>query len=149
MFGSRGVQMTNPTVTIQVSETLFRQLERLSALTGRPLDQLVEQTLRSGLPPLPDNLPPAARDALQMIENLDDQTLAAIVHERHASTWVDQYEELRERQRANVITPTEQQTLEAMAEEADLLTVRKAYAAVLLKWRGQPVPRLVSLEADL
>jgi hypothetical protein len=37
--------------------------------------------------------------------------------------------------------------LALMAHEADLLVLRKAYAGVLLKWRGHKVPTLAELEA--
>lgn len=101
--------MSDSTVAVQVPEAIYRRLERLAALTSRPLESLVAQALSSGMPPLPDDL--------------------------------------RERRRAGIITEPEQHALTSMAHEADLLMLRKAYAGVLLKWRGQKVPTLAELEA--
>ena len=41
-----------------------------------------------------------------------------------------------------------QRTIDRLAQEADLLALRKAYAAVLLKWRGHRLPSLAELEAQ-
>ena len=54
---------------------------------------------------------------------------------------------LREKRRAGTITETEQTALDQLTQEADLLTLRKAYAAVLLKWRGYKLPSLATLES--
>jgi hypothetical protein len=139
--------MSTNTVAVQVPAALYQRLERLAALTNRPLESLLVQTLSAGLPPLPDDLPVSMRDALLALEQLDDTELYRVVRERMPDAQVEQYDELRERRRAGVITEAEQQTLTTMAHNADLLMLRKAYAAVLLKWRGQRVPTLAELEA--
>lgn len=41
---------------------------------------------------------------------------------------------------AGKITETEAWRLNELTEHAGLLMLRKAHAAALLKWRGQPVP---------
>ena len=62
--------MTTETLTIQVPELLYRRLERLAALSGRPLESLITQTLSASIPPLPDDLPSPTRDALTSLEAL-------------------------------------------------------------------------------
>jgi hypothetical protein len=125
---------------------LYRRLERLATLTNRPLESLLEQALNAGLPQLPDDLPPAMREALLQLEALSDDDLQRVVRERMNAADVEQFDELRERRRAGVIAAVEGQRLQELAEHADLLMLRKAYAAVLLKWRGQPVPAPAALE---
>jgi hypothetical protein len=49
--------------------------------------------------------------------------------------------------RAGTLEPDERATLERLTQEADLRTLRKAYAAVLLKWRGHRLPGLTELSA--
>ena len=139
--------MSDSTVAVQVPAALYRRLERLALLTNRPLESLVAQALSSGLPPLPDDLSPVMHQALLALEQLSDAELEVVVRERMAEAQVEQYNELRERQRANLLAETEQQTLAEMLHQADLLMLRKAYAAVLLKWRGGRVPTLAELEA--
>ncbi|NCC30882.1 MAG: hypothetical protein EOM24_02535 [Chloroflexia bacterium] len=139
--------MTRNTVSIQVPEEIYQRLERLASLTKRPLETLVAQTLSAGLPPLPDDLPPTMRDALQALEQVEARVLEQVVRERMPEPEVQQFEALRERQRAGSLTPLESQALATLKHDADLRTLRKAYAAVLLKLRGQPVPSLTDLEA--
>lgn len=139
--------MSTDTIAVPVPAPLYARLARLAALTNRPLESLVAQTLSAGLPPLPDDLPATTRDALQALEQLDAPALEQVVRERMAEPEAEQFAELRERRRAGVITEPEQQRFTALVHAADLRTLRKAYAAVLLKLRGQPVPTLADLEA--
>lgn len=140
--------MTTETMTIQVPEILYRRLERLAALTHRPLESLVVQTLSSNIPPLPDDLPPPTRDALTALEGLSDDALWQVVRGTFPDDQHEQLVELREKHRAGTIAPDEQTTLDRLVQEADLLTLRKAYAAVLLKWHGHRLPTLADLNTD-
>ena len=140
--------MITETIPIQVPEALYRRLERLAALTHRPVESLVVQTLSSSIPPLPDDLPAPTRDALTALEGLSDDELWQVVRSTFPETQYEQFAELRERRRAGTITPDEQATLDGLTQTADLLTLRKAYAAVLLKWRGHRLPTLAELESQ-
>lgn len=136
------------TVAIHVPQTLYHRLERLAALTQRPIESLVVQTLASTIPPLPDDLPPVMRDALIALESLSDDVLWQVVRSRFPDDQYHQFMELREKRRAGSMTKAEQVLLDQLTGEADLLTLRKAYAAVLLKWRGHRLPSLVELESE-
>jgi hypothetical protein len=137
---SEGAIMTANTIAVQVPEPLYRRLERLASLTNRPVESLLAQTLSSGLPPLPDDLPATMREALLQLEALSDGELQQVVREQLGPVEAEQFAELRERHRAGLITIEETQHLSELTEYTDLLMLRKAYAGVLLKWRGQPVP---------
>jgi len=140
--------MTTETMTIQVPEPLYRRLERLAALTHRPLESLIVQTLSSNIPPLPDDLPTPMRDALTALEGLSDDDLWEIVRSSAPEGQHEQFSELREKRRAGIIAPDEQVNLDRFTQEADLWTLRKAYAAVLLKWRGHRLPSLAEISAQ-
>lgn len=140
--------MTAETATIHVPQSLYHRLERLATLTQRPLESLVEQTLLSSLPPLPDDLPSDARDALLALESLNDADLWNILRTTISKTDLEQWDELRERRQAGLITADEQIVHDQLTQTADLLTLRKAYAAVLLKWRGHRIPSLADFEAQ-
>ena len=140
--------MTTDTVAIQVPQSLYHRLERMADLTQRPLESLVVQALSSSIPLLPDDLPPAMRDALVALERLSDDELQQEAGATFPAEQYEQYAALREKRRARTITAPEQATLAHLAQEADLLTLRKAYAAVLLKWRGHRLPTLAELEAQ-
>ena len=59
--------------------------------------------------------------------------------------WGD-YEVLLNKKKVTALTPNEQTRLDTLRRKGDVLTFRKAYAAVLLKRRGYPVPTLQDLE---
>lgn len=139
--------MTADTMPIQVPRALYQRLERLVHLTNRPLDTLVAQALSASLPPLPDDLPPAMRDALLALEPLSDAELEQVADSTMPDEQAARLADLREQRRAGRITAVEQHLLDALLQEADLLTLRKAYAAVLLKWRGHALPSLAELES--
>ena len=135
-------------VTIQVPQPLYHRLERLAELTQRPLESLVVQALSSSIPLLPDDLPPAMRDELVALERLGDEDLWEVARSTFPEEQYEQLALLREKQHADTITVTEQAVLDQLSRAADLLTLRKAYASVLLKWRGYRLPTLPELEAQ-
>jgi hypothetical protein len=60
----------------------------------------------------------------------------------------ERYELLLDKQQASSLTTEEQQALEALGQQARLLTLKRAHAYMLLKWRGHSVPPLETLEAS-
>jgi hypothetical protein len=140
--------MTTETLTIRVPEPLYHRLERLAALSGRPLESLIIQTLSASIPPLPEDLPPSTREALTSLEALSDDDLWQIARSGIPEAEYEQFAALRAKWRADTIGPDEQATLDRLTQEADLRTLLKAYAAVLLKWRGHRLPTLTELSAQ-
>ena len=113
--------MSAETVAIQVPEAIYRRLERLAALSGRPLESLVVQTLLSSLPPLPDDLSPVARDALVALERRSDAELQDTMRTTFPQDQYEQFVGLREKQRAGTITTDEHHVLAHLQQDADLL----------------------------
>lgn len=140
--------MTVQTIVIQMPPPLYRRLKRLAELTRRPLENVVVQTLDSGVPPLPDNLPQEMRGDLLALEDLDDDTLWQVARGVISLEQQEQISLLLEKNRLGTITESERTTLAQLRREADRLMLRKAYAYVLLKWRGYRLPRLAELEAQ-
>ena len=139
--------MASDTVTIHLPDDLYRRLERLADLSKQPLEGLIVKTLSANLPALPDDLPSATRDALQALEGLSDDELWQRIH---ATFPHDQYErltQLREQRYEGPLTAEEREELDRLMAAADLLTLEKAYAAVLLRWRGHRLPSLAALSA--
>ncbi len=56
-----------------------------------------------------------------------------------------EYESLLDRKRSGALTSAEEKRLDALRREADVLTFRKGYAAVLLKRRGYRLPPIEEL----
>ncbi|HLY29913.1 MAG TPA: hypothetical protein VKQ36_02685 [Ktedonobacterales bacterium] len=125
------------TITITMPDALYHRLERVAELTHQPLEGVIMKTLSATLPLLPDDLPPATRDALQALESLDDEMLQ---EQARATLPTGQYKQLtalRDKRRDGTLSPKDEEKLEQLLQAADLLTLKKAYATVLLKWRGR------------
>ena len=132
-------------ITIHLPDGLYRRLERLASLTRQPLEGLIVKTLSSSLPPLPDDLAPAFRDALLALESLPDDELRQIADATMPEVAYERLSALRDERREHPLASNEQAKLDSLSQDADTLVLRKAYAAVLLTWRGQ---RLSSLPAS-
>ncbi|MBC8448447.1 MAG: hypothetical protein H8D78_11920 [Chloroflexi bacterium] len=140
--------MTVQTIAIQMPPPLYRRLERLAELTRRPLESVVVQTLDSNIPPLPDDLPAKMRGDLLALEVLNDDALWRVARSAVSPEQQEQIGFLLEKNRLGTITKPERATLAQLRREADQLMLRKAYAYVLLKWRGYRLPTLAELEAQ-
>jgi predicted DNA-binding protein len=122
--------------SIEIPPTLYQRLERVAQLTHRPLEVLVQQTLEAGVPPLPENLPPAMRDDLAALESLNDGELWRVAQSEISAEEATLQAELLEKNSRATIREQERETLANLRAKADQLMLRKAYAYVLLKWRG-------------
>ncbi len=141
--------MATDTITIHLPDHLYHRLERLAELTGQPLEGVIVRTLSSHLPPLPDDLPDDLRGALQKMERLRDDELWQLTHAAFPKEGYARLTSLREQRRDGTLDAGKQAELDRLLREADLLTLQKAYAAVLLKWRGHRLPPLSALTASV
>lgn len=139
--------MAIQTVPVQIPEPLYHRLERLAKLTNRSLENVVEQALTTNLPPLPDHLPKEARIELQELELLNDDALWQVARSEVSSEHQTQISSLLEKNSQGTLTEAEQTRLSELQHQADQLMLKKAYAYVLLKWRGHRLPTLAELEA--
>jgi hypothetical protein len=140
--------MNDQTIAIQVPQPLYQRLQRLSKLPRRPLESLVFQTLDANVPMLPENLPEAMRQDLLNLESLDDEALWQIAQSVVGPEDQTQYHLLLEKQREGALTTGEETRLEILYQAANERMLRKAYAYLLLKWRGHQLPTLAELEAS-
>lgn len=139
--------MTREPTSVQVPHVLYERLERLAAVSGQSLADVVTRTLATSLPVIPEGLSPASREALRVLEQESDVVIWRTVAETMDDTRVERFTTLREQQRAGTLSERDRQELAALRDARDLLILRKAYAAVVLKWRGHRVPAPVDVRA--
>ena len=132
---------------IEIPASLYHRLERVAQLTHRPLEEITRQALEAGVPPLPENLPPPMRDELLTLEGLSDENLAAVANSQLSDEAAQRQSDLLEENSLGTLSPAKRQTLVDLRNEADRLMLRKAYALVLLKWRGYRLPPPATAEA--
>lgn len=105
-------------VLIPLPESLLNRLERLIAPTGRDVGEVLSRVIADSMPTVPDGLPEDIRLELEALESLRDEELREI---------------------ALSFIPADRLPKYSSGGEADRAMLRKAYANVILKWRGSPV----------
>lgn len=135
------------TLTIHLPVSAARRLRRVAEIAHRPVDDVVAETLQATLPPLLEDVPAAFRDDLAALELLTTAELWQQMNARLDEQRIARYDALLAANAARPLSGDERQDLAILRAEADRLMFRKAYAAVLLKWRGERIPTLADLEA--
>ncbi len=137
--------MTTQAITIHLSEAMMRQLHQAARLSHQPIEAIVEQSLVHSLPPLLKDIPAEYQADVFPLLQMDEKQLQQEAQRAFDPERWAQYETLLEKKEEGRLTKSEHSQLAALRREADVLTFRKAYAAVLLKRRGYPVPPFDSL----
>jgi hypothetical protein len=136
------------TLTIHLPAAAAHRLSRIAELSQRSVDEVVAATLSSSLPPLLEDVPPAFREDLTTLETLPTEVLRQQMQTEYDPEQLKRYDALLAENAAGNLDEASQQKLAKLRMEADRLMFRKAYAALLLKWRGQRVPTLAELEVE-
>lgn len=139
---------TTETLTIQLPASAARRLRRVAEIARRPVDEVLAEALYATLPPLLEDVPAAFHADLAHLETLPNKALHEQMRASLGPENVIRYETLQAIQAERRFTKAEQQEWESLRVEADGLMFRKAYAAMLLKWRGERIPTLAELEAQ-
>ncbi|MGH9845025.1 MAG: hypothetical protein ACREEM_40435 [Blastocatellia bacterium] len=132
------------TITLTVPDRLYLPLQRVAQATNQPVESLLLTAIQSSLPSL-DGLPDAVLHRLTELESLDDEGLWQVMLEKVSVEDQQEISSLLARNESGALTPTEQERLASLQEAADLVMLRKARAAVLLRFRGKRVPTLSEL----
>ncbi len=140
---------TTEALTIHLPASAAYRLRRVAEITRRSVDEVVAETLCASLPPLLEDVPPAFQTELSHLETLPSEALRAQMWETLNPENVARYETLKAIRAERPLTVAEQQEWETLRFAADGLMFRKAYAALLLKWRGERIPTLAEFEAQL
>lgn len=127
---------------VEIPPALYHRLQRIAELTHRPVNELVLRTLEAGVPPLPEDLPETMRADLEPLEALDDDALWRVAQSRVSDNDSLRHGDLLEKNSAGTIKPEERRALAELRQAADRLMLQKAYASVLLKWRGHRLPNI-------
>ena len=105
------------------------------------------QTLTTSLPLIPEHLPEETQAALRALEQRSDSELWTTMRWMASDDQVEQFSSLRAHQHDATFTSEEATQLAVLQATFDLQALQKAYAAVILKWRGHRIPSLTELAA--
>ena len=132
------------TVTLELPQTIYLPARRMAEVTNRSLEDLLVCALKASLPPL-DGLPSELVEDLVGLESLDDESLRQVMVSKVPTAQQDELDRLLRRNQAGTLTEQERQKLDRLQREADRVMLRKARAAVLLRFRGHRLPTLEEL----
>ena len=134
------------TLTIHLPDTLFSQLKRAAELSRQPTETIIAHSLAHSLPPLLEDIPFQYQpDVFPLLQMKDADLQCEMRRVFPPERWAE-YETLLDRKKTGALTNAEEERLATLRREADVLTFRRGYAAVLLKRRGHRLPTLQELE---
>jgi hypothetical protein len=140
------IEVMPESVTVQLPEDAVQRFRRGAGAAGKPLEEFLADRLMDAVPPLPEDIPPSLRGELDALEQLDEPALREVAESRLPAERQRLYSRLLTKNAAGSITAGERGRLEALGEEARTLTLKKAHAYLLLKWRGCTIPSPGELE---
>ncbi|MBX7237590.1 MAG: hypothetical protein K1X65_24660 [Caldilineales bacterium] len=136
-------------VTIHLPNTVYRKLQQAARTTNRGLEDILLQTISGNIPPSVEEAPADVRAELEPLQWLDEENLWAVARSRLASPQQERQLYLLRQNQRGAITATEKDEMERLGDLADRLTLKKAYAYALLRWRGFPLPALETIEDEV
>lgn len=133
------------TVTLTLPDSVLQPLKRTARAMRQPIEELLVTALQASLPSLQD-LPDELIADLTALETLDNEALWQVMKETVPSETQADLSDLLERRQLDSLTIAEQERLASLQQQADLVMLRKARAAVLLRFRGKRLPTLAELD---
>lgn len=127
-------------VTLQLPDETLQRYQRGAAAARKALEEFLVDRLAEAVPPLADDLPSPLQEELKALEELDDETLGQVAQSQLPPDRQRLYSRLLAKNSQGTITEREKELLDTLGKEARRLTLQKAHAYMLLKWRGHPVP---------
>lgn len=132
------------TITLTLPEGLYQPLARAAQVMSRPIEDVLLNALQSALPSL-EGLPEPLLQELNALEGLENAALQRVLLETVPTAQQQKMEELLYRNQAEGLSLSERERLETLQNAANRIMLRKARAAVLLRFRGQRIPTLAEL----
>jgi hypothetical protein len=133
------------TVTVRLPEDIYTRLKQSARLTNKPMEEVVVQSVKAGMPPSVNDLPAEYREEFLDLEPLSDERLWQVAESTLPAERQRRYTYLLRKNQAGSPTERERQRLSQLGAEARKLTLRKAYAYALLRWRGHRLPTSAEL----
>jgi hypothetical protein len=132
------------TITLTLPDDVLQPVQRVAQATKQSVEELLVIALQAALPTL-EGLPPDLMQHLIALESLNDQALWRVMLETVPLDQQHRLHNLLSRNQEGILTDSEREQLAILQQQADLVMLRKARAAVLLRFRGKRVPTLAEL----
>jgi hypothetical protein len=130
--------MTVQSVTIELPQNVYEQIEQAAQKRKRPLDQLLVEAVTAVAPVL-DTAPVALRSALAQLAYLNDAALWQAARTSMSAEQRTRLEQLHHKAQKEGLTPEEEEEEEALLKLYRETLLVRAQAAVLLSQRQYDV----------
>lgn len=131
-------------ITITLPDKLYEPIQRIAQATDRSIETVLLTALQASLPSL-DGLSAEYMQELIQLETLDNNQLQQALLETVTIENQQELDALLQKNQADELTAVEREQLTKLQYQADRVMLRKARAAVLLRFRGQRIPSLAEL----
>lgn len=133
-----------PQITLTLPDNLYQPVHRVAQATHKPVETVLLTAIHASLPPL-DGLSLDLAQELAELETQDTDDLRKILLETVPNDQQEMLDSLLHRNQLGILTETEKTQLTSVQQAADRVMLRKARAAVLLRFRGERLPTLAEL----
>ncbi|MDM8557391.1 hypothetical protein [Candidatus Parabeggiatoa sp. HSG14] len=138
--------MSTQELTLELPKNLFQQLAQIAKLTHQSIESLAIQSISSNLPPTIENAPLEMQASLQKLQTLSIEKLLNVANAQIPANQQQRHLTLlTENQTTELMSFEKRQELGELGQLADQLTLKKAYAWAILRWRGYRIPNLEEL----
>lgn len=110
--------MSQIKIELELPESLYSELQDIADSSDWPLNKVLVQTIRAGMPPALNKVPQEFHAELLVLNQMSDQELLKLAE----APW----DEAPDRSDKH--------------KKADFVALQRTYIWSLLKWRGHPVP---------
>ena len=131
--------MTIQGINLELPPSLYQRIKEMADASQKPISDVLIQSIRSGIPPSLEHVPERFHSDLQSLSRLSNEVLHQIANQELQENKQQLYNSLLTKNSTRILSEEEKIQLTTLREEADLLMFRRAYAAALLKWRGNPI----------
>ncbi len=130
--------MSDSMVTLDLPADVYERVRRAAKGMNQPLEKALVDIVRAATPSL-ERVPAEYRAELEALEDLSDDELRRVSRSVVALGQQRRVERLLDKNQRDELTDRERQTLAGLRSEGDRVMLRRSYAALLLKYRGQRV----------
>jgi hypothetical protein len=135
--------MSQQSVVVQLPDALYERIREIAEQSNRPLETVLVDSLAL----LFGELPAETDFSAEMLQNLNDEQLWALVYRPLAWPQESRLRELIALGKRTALTDAEQAEIESLIRLVDRYTLLRSHALLLLKQRGHDVERRLKLGA--
>jgi hypothetical protein len=128
------------TVVIELPDETVVRYQQGAAAARKPLEEFLVDRLKEAVPPYATTATLQFDTELDELNRLSDTGLWAIARNRLSHDEQGQYDELLEKNQHADLSPKERDVMEKLGNRARRITLHKAHALMILKWRGYALP---------